>query len=864
MRKDPALSVDATRRAVAQRCRDYRFRGMISLRLAIVLAIVGAFFVGVWTWRATRPPHPDGKQEIVVWNLMMLGPNIELALHQFEVENPEFRVVYSSSVAPDTTTDGQRLLCAIAGGVPPDMMMFDRCAIPEWAARGAMTELTPFLSNQNYNDPDRIDLSQDYSWTVEEGSYRKPGTTGKSGLFGIPATVDCRLLFCNTNELRQAGMVDPKTGEARPPRTWEELRALSKRLTVTDPTTGRLIRLGFAPNVGNSWLYMYAWEAGGELLSADGTKVTFDTPPVRRALRFIVDLFDDAGGVAKVNSFESSFQEAGPLDPFLTGQVAMKIDQTWSLQQMINWKPDMDFLTSPAPIPADRLAAGAKPITWSGGMSYIIPRGAKQAEGAFKLIQFLTSRRTYRFLQQADRESMAAEGRLYLPTPDPNRKNFEDLERDWVSNDPQVPIRIKQAYAVIKQMLPEARIRPPSPIGQVLWNQHVRAMDAAINHAYAGSVSDEEAEVQRALSTMQRGAQAQLDAFLEPAPPEVVSWSGFLWEYGAIIVIAAIAGVLAYRRHGRTYGYRKREVGAALVFASPWIIGLICLTGGPILFSVITSFTRYDVLNAARYVGWQNYRDLLTDDVFYQSLCNTAYMIIRLPLVMMVGLFIAMLLNRSIRGIGTYRTAFFMPSIVPVVASSLLWLMLLNPNFGAINQLLTWLYSTAPANWLATGIGAIVGHEVRFTAPGWLEDPRWSKPSLILMSLWSAGGGMIIWLAGLQSIPRQLYEAAEIDGAGPWRSFANVTLPMLSPYILFNSVVGLIATMQIFTEAYIMTKGGPADSTNFYAYHLFRSAFQYFRMGYASALAWILFLLVLLLTLIQLWASRRWVHYART
>jgi multiple sugar transport system permease protein len=863
MRKPTELSVDA-KRLVAHKWFRFRSRGMISLRLVVILAMVTAIGICIWTWQATRPPHPDGKQEIVVWNLMMLGPNIELALHEFEVENPQYRVVYSASVAPDTTTDGQRLLCAIAGGVPPDMMMFDRFAIPEWAARGAFTELTPFIGRQQLNEPNRIDLSQDYPWTVEEGSYRKPGTTGPAGLFGIPATVDCRLLFCNTNELRQAGLTDSKTGQPRPPQTWEELRLVAKKLTLVDRASGRLVRLGFAPNVGNSWLYMYAWQAGGELLSADGTKVTLDTPPVRRALRFIVDLFDDAGGVSKVNSFESSFQEAGPLDPFLTGEVAMKIDQTWSLQQMINWKPDMDFLTSPAPIPSDRLAAGAKPITWSGGLSYVIPKGAKEADGAFKLIQFLTSRRIYRFLQQADRESMAAEGRLYLPTPDPNRRNFEELEREWVSDDPKVPPRIKQAYTVIKQMLPEARIRPPSPIGQVLWNQHVRAMDAAINHVYAGAVNNEDAEVERALSTMQRGAQAQLDAFLKPPPPNIVNWPDYFWGYAGIIGLAAAAAVVAYQRNRRSRGYKIREVGAAFVFASPWLLGMIFLVGGPILFSVVTSFTRYDVLNAARYVGLQNYRDLLSDDVFFQSLWNTAYMVIRLPLVMGVGLVIAMLLDRSIRGIGIYRTAFFMPSIVPVVASSILWLMLLNPNFGAINQLLTWIYSTAPAHWLAAGLGAFTGRAVRFTAPGWLEDPRWSKPSLILMSVWGAGGGMIIWLAGLQSIPRQLYEAAEIDGAGPWRRFLNVTLPMLSPYIFFNTIIGLIATMQVFTEAYIMTKGGPADSTNFYAYQLFRSAFQYFRMGYASALAWILFLIVLLLTLLQLWASRKWVHYART
>jgi len=858
MPQAPGVSAHARRRFAVRRC------GLISLQLAVVLALIAAAGVALWTWQATRPSRPDGKKPIVVWNLLMLGPNIELALHQFELENPQYRVVYSSSVSPDTTTDGQRLLTAIAGGVPPDMMMFDRFAIPEWAARGALTELTPLLNNQSQGDPNRIDLSEDYPWTVEEGSYRKPGTAGKAGVFGIPATVDCRLLFCNTNELRQVGMIDHQTGEPRPPKTWEELRDLARRLTIVDRATGQLVRLGFAPNVGNSWLYMYAWEAGGELLSRDGTKVTLDTPPVRRALKFIVDLFDDSGGVAKVNSFESSFQEAGPLDPFLTGEVAMKIDQTWSLQQMINWKPDMDFLTSPAPIPADRLAAGAKPITWSGGMSYIIPRGAQEEEGAFKLIQFLSSRRIYRFLQQADRESMAAEGRLYLPTPHPNRKYFEELESQWVSNDPKVPPRIKQAYKVIKQMLPEARIRPPSPIGQVLWNQHVRAMEAAINHVYAGTAGNEDEEVHLALSTMQRQAQAQLDAFLQPLPPHEVDWSTFFWGYGALIVLCAAGGTIAYHRNRRTHNYKKRQVGAALVFASPWLIGMICLTGGPILFSVVTSFTRYDVLTPARYVGWQNYRDLLTDDVFFQSLWNTAYMVIRLPLMMGVGLFIAMLLDRSIRGIGAYRTLFFMPSIVPAVASSLLWLMMLNPNFGAINIVLAWVFSTAPAHWVAAAAGMIVGHQVRFTPPGWLQDPRWSKPSLILMSVWAAGGGMIIWLAGLQSIPRQLYEAAKIDGAGAWRRFTNVTLPMLSPYILFNAIVGMIATMQIFTEAYIMTQGGPADSTNFYAYHLFRSAFQYFRMGYASALAWILFLIVLLLTWTQLWASRKWVHYDRT
>jgi multiple sugar transport system permease protein len=207
---------------------------------------------------------------------------------------------------------------------------------------------------------------------------------------------------------------------------------------------------------------------------------------------------------------------------------------------------------------------------------------------------------------------------------------------------------------------------------------------------------------------------------------------------------------------------------------------------------------------------------------------------------MLVSLCIALLLNRAIRGIGAYRTAFYMPAIVPVVASSLLWVWLLNPSAGAINSAL---------------------RSIGIEGPLWLQDPAWSKPALILMSVWTAGAVMIIWLAGLQSIPPQLYEAASIDGAGAWRRFVHVTIPMLSPYILFNTIIGVIAAMQIFAEAYVMTAGGPADSTLFYAYYLFKQAFQYFRMGYASALAWILFLIVFVLTVLQLWSSKRWVHY---
>tara|TARA_Y100000814_G_scaffold276895_1_gene237462 strand:- start:486 stop:1250 length:765 start_codon:yes stop_codon:yes gene_type:complete len=251
------------------------------------------------------------------------------------------------------------------------------------------------------------------------------------------------------------------------------------------------------------------------------------------------------------------------------------------------------------------------------------------------------------------------------------------------------------------------------------------------------------------------------------------------------------------------------------------------------------------VLHPAEFVGLENYISLFSEDLlFWKSLANTAYMMLGVPLGMIAGLAIAMLLNTEIKGMRIYRTIFYLPAIVPVVASAILWIWVLNPEVGLINSFLRMIGIADPPNWLQSaswGLG--------------------SKSAIILMGLWSAGSGMIIWLAGLKGIPEHLYEAAEIDGAGAFTKFFNVTLPMLSPYIFFNLIMGIIGTMQVFTQAYIMTEGGPDDSTLFYAYYLFNNAFRYFKMGYASALAWILFLVILALTLLQLKLAPRWVHY---
>lgn len=287
----------------------------------------------------------------------------------------------------------------------------------------------------------------------------------------------------------------------------------------------------------------------------------------------------------------------------------------------------------------------------------------------------------------------------------------------------------------------------------------------------------------------------------------------------------------------------KSRQRLGLLFALPWIVGFAVFIAYPIAASLYYSFCSFDAIRPAHWVGLQNYQRLFTeDDLFWKSLANTLYFVVfGLPVGLLASLGIALMLNQKLRGMAFYRTLYYLPSITPVVATSILWLWLLNPEMGLVNVALGKLGFAHP--------------------PAWLSDPVWSKPALILMGLWGAGGGMVIYLAALQDVPEQLYEAASLDGAGRLSQFRHVTMPMLSPVILFNLIMGLIGTFQYFTQAFIMTNGGPEDSTTFYALHLFNRAFLDFKMGYASAMAWILFLITLASAAVVFRSSARWVYY---
>ena len=296
-------------------------------------------------------------------------------------------------------------------------------------------------------------------------------------------------------------------------------------------------------------------------------------------------------------------------------------------------------------------------------------------------------------------------------------------------------------------------------------------------------------------------------------------------------------------QRGHRGALRRREARAGLLFVLPWLLSLLIFTTGPVLAAFYLSLTDYNVVQPHTWVGLQNYRTMLTaDPAFWISVKNTAfYTLLAVPLGLAGSLALALLLNLRVRGLAVYRTLVYLPALTPPVVSTIIFIGMFDPEGGLINAIL---------------------QQVGLPALGWLNDPTWAKPALVMMSLWGLGAGALVFLAGLQEIPQALLEAAAIDGAGPWRRFRHITLPLLTPVILFNLVVGVIGAFHVFTPALVSggTTGKPLESTLMLMVHIYRNAFRYFAMGYASALAVVLFLAVLMVTWAIFRSARVWLY----
>ncbi len=295
-------------------------------------------------------------------------------------------------------------------------------------------------------------------------------------------------------------------------------------------------------------------------------------------------------------------------------------------------------------------------------------------------------------------------------------------------------------------------------------------------------------------------------------------------------------------------GRERRNLRNGLLFTAPWMLGFLIFVAYPLGASVYFSLCDYSVLKPPVFVGAANYQEMTSDPVFWKSLGNTVYFaVLFLPLSTVLAISLALLLNTGVRGMAIYRTIFFLPALTPLVALGILWMWMLNGEYGVVNHVLDY-----------------VLRPLGLEAPTWLQSTTWAKPAIVLMSLWGVGHAIVIYLAAVQDVPLQLYEAADLDGARTWSKIRHITLPLLSPAIFFNVVMGLITVMQVFALPYVLTNGvgGPGRATTFYAMYLYNCAFRYLRMGYACAMAWILFIVIMALTLVFHRISRKHVFYA--
>ncbi|HZS87571.1 MAG TPA: sugar ABC transporter permease [Chloroflexota bacterium] len=307
--------------------------------------------------------------------------------------------------------------------------------------------------------------------------------------------------------------------------------------------------------------------------------------------------------------------------------------------------------------------------------------------------------------------------------------------------------------------------------------------------------------------------------------------------------MAVSTGVASRRRGMRPF--TRRALTIALLFQLPWIIGFGVFLLYPAAASFYYSFTRYNIINTPRWIGLANYQNLLGDQFFIAAVGNTAYiMLIGVPASIVFSFAVAMILNTEVKGIAIWRTLCFLPAVMPPLVAAILWVWVFNPQFGIANAFLSFLH---------------------LPQPGWFTDPIWAKPTMILLNLWQVGVTTIIYLAALQGVPKELYEAVEIDGGGFWRRLWHITIPMVSPVTLFNLITGIIAALQFFTQAYTIggATGNPQSSLLFYVTYIYTSAFQNFDMGYASAMSWLLFVAIMLCTIVLLLATRRFTYYER-
>jgi multiple sugar transport system permease protein len=621
-------------------------------------------------------------------------------------------------------------------------------------------------------------------------------------LYAYPIHFSTNALFYNKKLFAQAKLPYPDETW-----TWDKYQQVAKVLTKDTNGDGKLDQFGTL--IPDFRLLIPSF--GGSIFNEDATRCIINSPEALKAVTWAISMY------GKETPTTQQTQDTNEMQLFENDRIAFFMGRTWQLARLSDTMKDANSWDV-APTPKGKIRYSMLAV---GGNC--IARETKHPNETWEFVKFYSSAQGQRLLGRQKNcvpgtKEVAFDPNYFMSSPPKSIQVFTDAAAYSTIDIPDKPWKIEFGTRIWDQINESIRIRRVTP--------------------------------EQGLQLIEQQTNNLLEEFrTKPAP--VYAGKRILVEKGAQIVpyiigfaiVLLLVLLIARRKYRWLDGY---------LFISPWLIGFILFTFGPVIASLLLSFAEYDILTAPRWVGLKNFIQLFADPLFRKSLINTLYYsAVTVPLGLVFSLFLAMLLNVKIRGSYTFRVIYYLPAVTSGVAISLLWRWLFNPDIGLINYFLSWF-----------GIEPL----------GWLTSTTWALPAVMIMSVWgSLGGPMLIYLAGLQGIPDQLYEAADLDGANLWQRFRHVTIPMLSPAIFFNLIMAVIGSFQVFTAVYVMTTsgvsiepGGPAHSTLVYVLYLYRNAFRYLVMGQACAMAWFLFLIILILTLFNFKLAQRWVHYEQT
>ncbi len=697
-------------------------------------------------------------------------------------------------------TVNTKLQTMFAAGDPPDAFYLGFEKVADLASKDLLADIDKLIAQDEASGVPTLNLDDFYTSVVN--CYRFDAETQRIGsgkLIGVPKDFTTVGFYYNKDLFKKAGVPFPSPDGW----TWDEFVSAARAIGKLPNCYGA----DFA--TWEAMVRLFVWNHGLDFATPDWKTFKLDDPELHATLKKLQGWFhnEDRTLVSAKTQLETG------MEPFLAGNVGMAGPfgrwkcPTYRLIDGFDW----DY----APLPHEE---GHKPRNGVFTVGWAIAKESKRKEQAWRFIKYLSSRRGQELMCGAGLaipvlKDVAHGSSFSNPTQKPNnyRVYLDAAEYaepiDWPA-DPrylhQLRVRLEDIYKLNKPVVP--------------------AMQRV---AREWKVNRDEANPDSA-----------------PMP-----WTSITWSI-VLPLIGLVAAGMVFWWLRRPKGLAGREEIAGSLMISPWVVGFLSITAFPVVLSLLLAFTKWSgmtTLDGAQWIGLDNFRTLWhSDDTFRHSLMITGlYALLAVPTGQLAALFAASLINHEFKAIGVFRAIWYLPSVLAGVGMAVMWKWVFHHEHGLLKTVLDPL--------LPFGL----------TSPAWFEKDAdtWGVLAFVIVNLWIIGGTMMIYLAGLKGIPRDLYEAAEIDGAGAWGRFTHVTLPMLSPVIFFNVVIAVIGSFQIFTQAYVMTGGGPGDATRFYVVRLYNQAFDFHEMGYASAMAWILLVLVLVLTLLMMWGSKRFVYY---